>query len=115
MRNSLLDAVAWLVARTPLHFVAGAGYVLGWVWWCLLPFRKRVAVENFTQTFPERPPGPDLRRMLSSLILGYAELLHERRRPTVVVEATGLERIDAQVRAGEGCVVLMGHFVQKIM
>lgn len=49
-------------------------WLVGWVWWTVLPVRKALAVENYTRAFPGRDPG-ELRRTVGELVLGYWELL----------------------------------------
>ncbi len=76
-----------------------------------MPIRKGLAVDGYTRAFPERSPGPDLRRMFAGVILGYFELFREMRVPgSVQVEYVGTEGIQADVRAGQGTFLLGGHF-----
>lgn len=48
---------------------------LGWLWWTLLPARRRLAAQQLQACLPAAPPGPTLRRALGSAAWGYAELL----------------------------------------
>lgn len=73
--------------------------LLGWVWWWLLPIRKKKAVANFQRCFPDLPPGPNLRRCVGELAVQYAELLLGRR-----CALEGLEH------AHGGGLCLAGHF-----
>lgn len=71
--------------------------LLGWIWWVLLPVRKRLAVANYVACFPERDPG-ELRRTVGELVLGYLELALGRR-----AEGRGLDLLRG------GGLVLAGH------
>lgn len=71
--------------------------LLGWLWWTLLPVRKRLAVSNYRACFPERDPG-ELRRTVGELVAGYLDLLRGRR-----AELRGAELLR------EGGLVLAGH------
>jgi KDO2-lipid IV(A) lauroyltransferase len=101
---------AWIVARTPLAVAAGFSTVVAWLWWLLVPVRRRLAILNFRSAFPGVPPGVPLRRMMAGLVLGYFELLHEERVPGSVelsIEGTGL--IAERGKAGKGTLVFAGH------
>ena len=52
--------------------------LLGWLWWWVLPVRRRLAVENFRRAFPDRDPR-ELRRGVGELAWSYVELLLGRR------------------------------------
>lgn len=73
-------------------------WLLGWIWWCLLPVRRRLAVANHQAAFPDRPPD-ELRRTVGELAWSYVELALGRR---ATVE--GLEGHHG------GALVLAGHF-----
>ena len=65
---------------------------------------------EFSPVFPERSPGPDLRRMMHGLILGYIELFHELRKPTVKVEIRNKEILAEHLKTGRGALLIGGHF-----
>jgi KDO2-lipid IV(A) lauroyltransferase len=73
-------------------------WLLGWIWWTLLPARKRLAVANHQAAFPERDPG-ELRRTVGELAWSYAELALGRR-----ARVEGLEAVRG------GALMLAGHF-----
>ncbi len=50
----------------------------GWLWWWVLPVRKRLAIDNFQHAFPERDVG-ELRRCVGELVMGYVDLALGRR------------------------------------
>jgi KDO2-lipid IV(A) lauroyltransferase len=72
-------------------------WFIGWVWWWVLPIRKRMAVANYAAAFPDRDPG-ELRQTVGELAMGYIDLL--RRRP---VHLEGMDLVQA------GGICLAGH------
>jgi len=46
---------------------------IGWLWWWLVPVRKKLAIANYSAAFPERDPG-ELRRSVGEMVWGYVEL-----------------------------------------
>ena len=107
-----MTALAWIVARTPLPVAAAFAGLVSWLWWFVVPVRRRLAEGNFRTAFPGRPPGPPLRRMASGLVLGYFELLHEVGRPGTVrfeLEGEGVDPIRERSSQGEGTLLLAGH------
>jgi KDO2-lipid IV(A) lauroyltransferase len=102
--------VAWIVARTPLAVAACVSTAVAWLWWLLVPIRRRLAVHNFRSAFPDVPPGAPLRRMMDGLVLGYFELLHEERVPgSVDLSIEGAGPIAERGKAGKGTLVFAGH------
>jgi KDO2-lipid IV(A) lauroyltransferase len=73
-------------------------WLLGWIWWTVLPIRKRLAVESYRRCFPERPVG-ELRRSVGELSVQYLELALGRR----------AEVLNPELAAGGG-LCLAGHF-----
>ena len=103
--------VAWLLARTPLRVAAAFAAVISWLWWGVVPVRRRLAVSNFRRAFPDLPPGPSMRRMMRGVVLGYFELLHEERLPgSVEMSIEGIEPILERGREGKGTLVFGAHF-----
>src|ERR1035438_4226173 len=102
-----MKLVTWIVARTPLAVAAGVSTVAAWLWWLLVPIRRRLAIFNFRSSFP----GVPLRRMMAGLVLGYFELLHEERVPgSVDLSIEGAGPIAERGKAGKGTLVFAGHF-----
>ncbi|MFT5679368.1 MAG: KDO2-lipid IV(A) lauroyltransferase [Myxococcota bacterium] len=73
-------------------------WALGWIWWTVLPIRKRLAVASYRRCFPERSPG-ELRRSVGELAVQYLELALGRRAVVVNPEL-----------AEGGGLCLAGHF-----
>ncbi len=72
-------------------------WLLGWLWWLVLPVRKRLAVDNFRRAFPEHAPG-ELRRTVGEIVMAYVHLLLGRR-----AEVEG-----AELLVGGG-IIVAGH------
>jgi len=49
-------------------------WLIGWLWWWVIPIRKQLAVTNYQAAFPERDPR-ELRRTVGELVMGYVDLL----------------------------------------
>lgn len=71
--------------------------LLGWLWWWVLPVRKRVAIANFQAAFPDRDPA-ELRRTVGEMVWSYVELALGKR---ATVHGAEL--------ASEGGLCLAGH------
>ena len=102
--------LAWIVARTPLGVAAGISTMIAWLWWLVVPIRRRLAILNFRSAFPGVPPGVPLRRMTAGLVLGYFELLYEERIPgSVDLSIEGAGPIVEREKSGQGTLVFAGH------
>lgn len=99
----------WFLAWAPLWMAGAFARLVSWIWWCLVPYRKTLAVTNFSLAFPGLPPGPALRESMASMILSIAELQHELRKPKIRLEFTGFEPLVERSKNGEGSLVLTGH------
>ena len=53
-------------------------WFFGWLWWLVLPIRKRLAIANYRAAFPDRPHS-DLRLSVGEMVWGYVELAIGRR------------------------------------
>ena len=51
--------------------------LIGWLWWWVLPIRKRLAVDNYQAAFPDRDPR-ELRQTVGELVVGYIDLFLNR-------------------------------------
>lgn len=77
--------------------------LLGWLWWTVLPVRKRAALSQLRASGLDCPPGPTLRRAVGSAALGYLELLLGRR-----ARWHNTETVAAAI-SGRGGICLAGH------
>lgn len=98
-----------LSALVPLRLLALWSWWLSWVWWTVLPVRKKLAVQNLSLAFPDAPAGPTLRRMMDNLVLGYLEFARGLHTDDLALEVVGLEQVRAQLATGKGAVLLAGH------
>ncbi|MEC7948891.1 MAG: lysophospholipid acyltransferase family protein [Myxococcota bacterium] len=73
-------------------------WLLGWIWWLVLPVRRKLAVQNHQAAFPERHAG-ELRRTVGELAWSYVELAAGRR-----------ARVEGLEGRSSGALVLAGHF-----
>jgi KDO2-lipid IV(A) lauroyltransferase len=71
--------------------------LLGWLWWWVIPIRKRVAIANYRSAFPDRDPS-ELRRTVGEMVWSYIELACGKR---AMVHGAEL--------ASEGGLCLAGH------
>ena len=108
--TTVLIMFVWVFARTPFRLGWWFSWGIAWLWWTVLPMRKSVAISGFHQTFPELPPGPNLRRMTAELVMGYLELFRESRKPCVDLTIENCEPIRRQVESGAGAILIGGHF-----
>lgn len=104
----MVGALRWCLGRLPLPLASALSWCLSWVWWLLVPIRRRVAVENLERAFPELPPGTTLRRCVREILLGYTELLRYFRDP-VDIEFVGVDPLRERHARGEGTLVIGGH------
>ncbi len=116
LRHRLLDAVAWVLARTPLWIAHPWAWCVAWLWWTVLPVRRDVAASNMAQAFPDMDATTrrrNLRRMIHDLALGYVELLRGLHRPERferMCRSEGLHHLTERQAQGLPCLVLQGHF-----
>ena len=102
--------LVWLVSRTPLPLAAALSWVASWLWWTVVPVRRKLGVANFRAALPGLDPGPPLRQMLRGIILGYFELFREIHRPgTVTLAADRVQEIVERSRKGRATLVLATH------
>ena len=85
LRSWVLNLLVAVVRRIPLGLANLAAWAIAYVWWWIVPIRRRVAVENLRAALPGVPPRSTLIHMIHDLVLGYVELL-DYSRVTVVVE-----------------------------
>ena len=94
-----MDGLVWGAERVPLAVASAAAWILAWIWWWVIPIRKRVSMNNLHAALPDVPARAVLTRMMHDLVLGYVELLQFERIEVVVEGAEGVT----------GAVVVAGH------
>ncbi len=118
-RDWLLLATVFTLARPlPFRRLQRLGRGLGVLSWTLIPFRKRVVLENLTATFGDGLDQEAITRLgrafyaqLGTTLLefcGYWRLGPDRVRE--VVEIEGREHLDAALSAGKGALMVSAHF-----
>ncbi len=106
----MLKLFIGVLSRMPFRVAWWFSWSIAYLWWFVIPIRKAVAVDGFSQAFPELPVGPNLRRSAAELVMGYIELFHEHRQPCVELSIEGVERIRKHLGRNEGIVLVAGHF-----
>lgn len=105
-----------LLSRLPWGVQRGLAIVLGWLWFYVIPIRRRVALINLRLCFPEKSDA-EIRRLARAhgvaLLLGVFEAClawwaPARRLPPH--EITGLDHLAAARARGKGVLLLTAHF-----
>ena len=99
-----------VLSLTPFKVAWWFSWGVAWLWWCIVPIRKAVAIDGFSRAFPDLPVGPNLRRASAELVMGYLELLSETRRPRVVMTVEGADMIQEHIDRRQGFILVAGHF-----
>ncbi|MAY80429.1 MAG: hypothetical protein CL930_06540 [Deltaproteobacteria bacterium] len=73
-------------------------WLLGWVWWTILPIRKAMAIRNYRFAFPKHSPT-ELRHTVGDMVWSYVELAMGRR---ATLEGLELMRGGGICLAGHG-------------
>ncbi len=104
-----------LLSRLPRRGLLRLGRVVGWLWYYLVPIRRRVAREQMQRSFPEWSPAKVRQTVLENFkqtAMTFAEGAHiarlERKLPAWYSEE-GFEHYRAAVARGKGVVVVTGH------
>lgn len=112
-------ALAWVLQRLPLRWLARVGRFGGAVAWQLLPFRRQVAQDNVQLCFgAEQSPAESLAvaresvcRLGEALLCAIGTAAMDRDRLRRCVEVVGLEKLAGQEGVAPVSTVLtVGHF-----
>ena len=111
-----------LFARLPLWWARGIGLALGWLIWSLSPTYRRMMRTNFTRACASGRLGPALARQGAAArtawrqAIGHAGLMATElpkiwcdQRALSRMSISGLDRVQAIVRAGRGVIILTPH------
>ena len=75
MKRALTRTLPALFRALPAAWLGGLATALAWVWWLVVPVRRRVAVDNLRRALPEVPVRGVLVTCLRERILDQFELL----------------------------------------
>ena len=67
----------WICARLPLPLLDATAWLLAWLWWWVIPIRRREARQNLLAALPEHAADGGravLCRMMHDILLSYLEL-----------------------------------------
>jgi KDO2-lipid IV(A) lauroyltransferase len=113
----LLKALSFLFRLMPTSLALATGQVLGWVWYFLIPVRRKVAWNNIRRCLPELPPKEHrniARRCFSELAKNAVEFLRfpalSLKRIEKLIEYDGLEHLASALAQGRGVVGVSAHF-----
>ncbi|MSQ00637.1 MAG: hypothetical protein EXR71_01945 [Myxococcales bacterium] len=98
-RSGVLALLVRAVRAVPLGVADIVAWGVAYVWWWVVPIRRRVAVTNLGAALPTESPRSVLIHMMHDLVLGYIELLDTTRVAVVVEGAEGVR----------GAVMVAGH------
>lgn len=105
----MFKLIVWFFSHVPLPIAWLFSWSIAWLWWTVLPVRKAIAVDNFSQVFPDLPVGSNLRRSTAELVMGYIELFHELRRPCIQLTVENAEEIHERLAMKKPMIMLTGH------
>jgi len=101
----------------PLTWALALGRAAAWVWYWLIPVRRKIARDNIDRVFGHELSMAQRRKMLRRCLANQAmngmELL---RAPSITAELSehlvarsGMEHIDAALAAGKGMICALAH------
>lgn len=98
----------------PLSWALAYARLVAWVWYWLIPIRRRVSLENVRKAMgPDAPAGQIVRAAFANLTMFAVEALRlpdlDRARVDELVEVRGQEILDAALASGRGCIVVTAH------
>lgn len=113
----VIRLVSLLVAALPTPALLGLGSVLGWIWYHLIPVRRRDALHAVARAFPDKPPAEHQRivkanfvHLIRSLLEVVAFVSYPVDRLKKLVRFEGLiEPVLAARAEGKGTVCLSAH------
>ncbi len=121
--STLADVLVWpvrllesLVLLLPLRSVQRVGVVLGWMWYHLLPIRRRVVHENLALAFPDLAPSERsaiARGCYVHVTMAVLELFWLPRMRSFgvskIVDVEGWENYERAIKTGKGVIAITAH------
>jgi len=105
----LIHALIFVLSYLPLRAAYCLCLFLSWLWWYVIPIRKKLAVSQFNDVFKKLPAKPYLRRMMTHLCMGYCELFYQLRKDVVRIDFEHEPSLLARTEQGLPSLILMGH------
>ena len=117
MKFFLLKCFSYFLGRLPNRALLVAGDVLGFFWFYLVPFRRKVVLENLTLAYGDSKTLKEIERLAARNFRHYGRALFESVRSVCwtlddyrrEVTFVGLDYLKAYVREKRGVFVLSFH------
>lgn len=101
----------------PYCLASWIGRALGWIWFYLIPVRKKVALANLELAFPQLDKRARKRiaaAAFKNMALGAVEILRapsmDKQGAEKLFEMVGLEHLDKALERGKGVIIASAHF-----
>ena len=114
--NAILTAASFCFGLLPEGAVVVWSRVLGWIWFNVVRYRRRVILENLARAFPEKDDaerthlGLEACRHLVRTLLEFIRIpAYQKRGLESVVRFEGLESVELARAKGKGVLCLSGH------
>ena len=111
-----LKALSWGFRLLPHRLASATACLLGWIWFYLIPIRRRVARSNLEQAFPQlskKSRGKIARRCYVHLSTSAVEFLRmpslTSARAEAMIERVGGSLLQQAVDCGKGVVIATAH------
>ena len=117
LEYALLKQLSWLAQWMSDKTVSRAGIILGVLAFDLFQLRRKVAMDNLAQAFPEKKPG-EIKDIAGSLYRNLGKnLLEFLQFPKLSgedikskVKFIGQEHLDQAIKGGKGALLISSHF-----
>src|SRR2546430_960364 len=107
--TAFIKTISWIVGAMPRPLQVVLGTTLGDFWFYIVPFRRKIALENLKKAFPdwsEKEIWQTCRKNFENYGCGFIELLLlpvlDEKRAAKLLIFEGREYIDEALRQGRG-------------
>jgi KDO2-lipid IV(A) lauroyltransferase len=114
--NAILTAASFFFGLLSERTMVALSRVLGWIWFSLLRYRRKIILENISRAFPEKDEDARERLALEAcqhLVRTLLEFLripkYQRAGLESMVRFEGIENFDIARAKGKGVLCLSGH------